>query len=80
MKPQTTFAACGNPFIFGFTPTNRTKGRLGNMQPFLSVAQVKQIREARAGGMRYKELTSIFHVSRETLARAAAGRGTYEGF
>jgi hypothetical protein len=80
MQVMTTFAPCGNPFTFGFTPTNKVKELPGNMKPRLSIAQVKHIREARAGGMKYKELTAIYNVSRETLARAVSGTGTYEGF
>jgi len=76
----TTFAPCGNPFTFAATQPVKVRELPGNMRPALSKSNVRQIRSARANGVSYKTLMAMYSMSRETLARAATGRGTYEGF
>ena len=59
-----------------------TKGHSGGLRrrhipPLLTMAQVAEIRAARAAGVPYKILMRRFDVGRQTLSRAALGNKTY---
>ena len=76
----TTFAPSGNPFGPAAAQAKPQKELPETMKPALSVGQVKQVRSARKNGVSYGTLMAMYGLSRETLARAVAGRSTYKGF